>query len=624
MPIRKLKPKVYGQKILILPIFLFSLLLFLFVSDKFSLSQTTTVVCDAIRPYNGTQNDASALIQKCINDTPANGIVELPAGKYYVSQQIRLHNAVTFRTQGKDEAMPRCSLENHDCAELIASESLNEADGLLINVRQEEAAGENITIDHIVINGNKDIRATAAAGASCKINGRYGINILLKCSNCKMTNSVSKNALCGASMLLSGKGKNVVVSNNLFAFSGVHDKWLLWSDGLSVHDSENSVFTYNEIIDGTDVDFIFGGCINCTVKNNRITHTDAFSGGSYAGLMIHAWPLTSGNYTGSEFSNNYIDCSSNRRCGFGILIGSEPWYTTDSYGGSVHDNTIRNAQQGINIDDVHDFEVYNNKVELTASVAMTSCGLIPSSPYNIGPGAKNIDTSKDGLSVTYTHYDWKCLPNYWRLVSSKNVKTSFTELNTYHSGCTSANMMSDLCKAAIKRYCSANGYISGFGPIERESNEILWVTCITSEAGQNVQTTFTELKTYIPACDPSNPVNGCISAIKRFCVAKGYESGFGPVEHSEDSALVTCTKSMASKTLEASWSELSQQISTCTFSNPLSEACNTATGRLCRSKGNESGFGPVEYLPDKAWVTCVSTYISDTTPPAAPTGLTVK
>ena len=53
------------------------------------------------------------------------------------------------------------------------------------------------------------------------------------------------------------------------------------------------------VIDNTDVDLIFGGCRNCMISDNKISHTDDFSGSSFAALMIHAWPSTSGDFTGS-------------------------------------------------------------------------------------------------------------------------------------------------------------------------------------------------------------------------------------------------------------------------------------------------------------------------------------
>jgi len=217
----------------------------------------------------------------------------------------------------------------------------------------------------------------------------------LRCSGCSFTNSVSENALCGTGLEVSGKNDNVHITNSLFAFNGIHDSSMLWADSLTVHDCSNSVFSGNYFVDGTDIDFIFGGCQNCIIKNNSIRHTNQFRGACFASMMIHAWTSTSGNYTNSVVSNNSIDCGEKKRCGFGLYLGADAWYKTDSYGGSFHDNTVTNAQQGVVLDDVHHMEVYNNPVSNVSGYR-----------YTIGTRSNNIDTSKDTLGTTYTSKNW--------------------------------------------------------------------------------------------------------------------------------------------------------------------------------------------------------------------------
>jgi len=177
---------------------------------------------------------------------------------------------------------------------------------------------------------------------------------------------------------------------------------MLWSDGITIGDCANCNVTENTFSDNTDIDLIFGGCQNCEIKNNQISHTASANGGAYASLMIHAWTSTSGNYTGTIVSGNTIDCGPSKRCGFGLYLGADAWYITDSYGGSFHDNTITNAQQGVVLDDVHDMEVYNNQVIS-----------ISGNKYTIGTRSRNIDTSKDTLGTTYTSRNWdRQIPNF--------------------------------------------------------------------------------------------------------------------------------------------------------------------------------------------------------------------
>jgi hypothetical protein len=371
---------------------------------------TGALVCEAVRSLSGTTSDASTAIQKCIDDASSGAVVELPAGRYYVDKPVLISKQITFRTQGKTSASSRCDYgDNHDCAEIIASEKLFDTRNIL------SVSGSGIVVDHIVVNGNKVARASSDAGAKCKSgNNVYGYNVLFQCSgNCEFKNSVSKNALCGTGLGLGGDG--VLVYNNVIAFNGVHDVSGLWSDGMTVGDGSNLRVLNNEFIDNTDIDLIFGGCKNCRIQNNKITHTTAFSGGSFAALMIHAWPSTSGDYTGSDISNNAIDCGSNKRCGFGLYLGSDAWYITNVFGGSVHDNTVSNAQQGVLIDDAHNMEVYNNPVSNFAGSSKASCGTKPTNAYGMGTRSHDIDISKDTLGTTYKNVNWDgCIPNWWR------------------------------------------------------------------------------------------------------------------------------------------------------------------------------------------------------------------
>jgi len=111
--------------------------------------------------------------------------------------------------------------------------------------------------------------------------------------------------------------------------------------------------------------------------------------------MIQSWPGQRGEYTGTTISNNTIDCGPNYRCGFGLLVGGDPWYQVNTYGGSIHDNTIKNAKEGLVIDDAHDVEIYNNPVINPLDKA-----------YSIGTRSKNIDTSKETMGASYASVNW--------------------------------------------------------------------------------------------------------------------------------------------------------------------------------------------------------------------------
>jgi len=370
-------------------LFLLFVFCFLFVLSVSTPAGAATQVCTSIASFGGTANDASGAIQACINSAAANDVVELPAGKYYVAHQIRIEsNPITLRTQGKDGSMARCSGAVNDCAEIVASVGF---DGFLGIV---QVLQNGTTIDHIVLNGNKSGRASSVSASKCRSSSNgWGYNMRAHISNFSLTNSINKNALCGTGLEMSGTNNKIL--NNLFTSNGVHNANMMWADGLTVHNCNNCVFQNNEFFDGTDIDLIFGGCQNCSIKNNTIRHSDYWSGASFAGLMLHAWPGGSGNYTGTEVTGNTIDCGAKKRCGFGLYLGAHGWYQTMSYGGSIHDNTIANSQQGLVIDDFYGAQVYNNPVSNVSG-----------NKYTIGTQSRDIDQSKDTIGTVFKSVNW--------------------------------------------------------------------------------------------------------------------------------------------------------------------------------------------------------------------------
>lgn len=150
-------------------------------------------VCEAMRTLANTNSDAAPVLKKCIRDATAGTIVEIPRGIYRINSQIKISNVpITLRTEGKSLADPRCTVVNHDCAELVASTAFVDALGILF------LSVPGTVVDHIVINGNKDSRVDTFSGEKCKsASNSYGYNIRVACSQCAVMNSVTKNALCG-------------------------------------------------------------------------------------------------------------------------------------------------------------------------------------------------------------------------------------------------------------------------------------------------------------------------------------------------------------------------------------------------------------------------------------------
>src|SRR5262249_39095137 len=145
---------------------------------------------------------------------------------------------------------------------------------------------EGVTIDHLVIDGNKNLRRGANVQMCLAGDNTYGTNIFLL-GSFTFTNSVSRNALAGSGLSVPGKSHDVTIRDNTFAFNGVHHG--LFADGLTVHDTVHADILNNTFINGgTDVALILGGARDSRIQGNQIRVGPNYSGGSFAGLMLHA------------------------------------------------------------------------------------------------------------------------------------------------------------------------------------------------------------------------------------------------------------------------------------------------------------------------------------------------
>lgn len=368
----------------------------------------------------GQPVDCSATLQACINATPTGGVLELPACRLSLAAQLQVGKPMTIRTAGKAGAPP-CPQSGGGCAELFALPGLAQPLGLIV----VKAAA---TLDHLVLDGNRQGRASGPAAAKCTatpMENAYGYNGAYACSDCAFTNSVSRYALCGTGLEVQ-KGSNITVTGSTFAWNGRHNQKQLWADGLTVHDAPDSTFSSNTFLDNTDVDLIFGGCPRCKIQNNTINHSGDVAGGAFVALMIQKWPSTSGHYADVEVSGNQVDCGPARACGSGIYVGSESWYPETPYGtlsggasGAIRNNAVVNAMNGLYIA-AQGLFIYKNGVLNAHGIQIpNSCkkSLVSVTPYVVSPTAKAIDFNGENVDPTmkihFSNANWSgCIPNW--------------------------------------------------------------------------------------------------------------------------------------------------------------------------------------------------------------------
>jgi len=369
-------------------------------------------VCTALGAVAKGQKDAAPILQHCLDSAKPGDTIGLPAGAYLLRSPIFVRKPMTLMTAGIAAAAPACRAADRRCATLapMMSESALAQAPMPINIE-----ADRVTIDHLIFAGAR-VRAPQAAQALClSQHGRsLAGGIRWNGEESRIARSVFRDFAC-YSALEFGTGSGAIV-DNLFAGNGTHNVKMMWSDGLTVHEGRSLEITGNRFLDNTDVQLIFGGCTDCKVTGNQFRHSGSEAGGSFAELMIHAWPggATSGRYDRTVFSGNDIDCGAAHRCGFGIMVGALPWYQAPTSGGTIQGNRVRNAMLGLNVDGLSGpVDIGANDVVAVPGSYRASCGVRRiDNGTNIAPSSRrfiaNARTAQSAGAQSFAN----CLLNY--------------------------------------------------------------------------------------------------------------------------------------------------------------------------------------------------------------------
>ncbi len=371
--------------------------------------------CPTLAKYANLYFSVSQLLQSCLDQAPENSRILLEPGKYILTQAIVIQKSVYLGTKSLDPMKDApCALnDGARCAVLLMSAPISNKPGVQGMVH---VSARNVVLDHLIFDGDRanPLRkihdmcrnsATRMQADTLTVDGA-GLTI---------SNSVVKNTPCSTGTEVRATAVGLTFVNNFIGPNGIHNDDAMWSDGLTVHNNANALVSENIFFDNTDVDLIFGGCQNCLIQKNKILHDDPFSGSSFAGLMVHSWTPEAGDYRGSQVSENEINCGPQKRCGFGLYLGSYSWYQQPMFGGEYRGNKISNAMIGLNIDRATGpVVVAGNEVQNSGGHFSTSCGMRDMSAINISPESKPYVAytgSKVGL-------DFKsfagCIPNWWQ------------------------------------------------------------------------------------------------------------------------------------------------------------------------------------------------------------------
>ena len=361
-------------------------------------SQPAVTLCPGVQVFPDGATDLGPAFQQCINATPSGGTFEIPSGTYDILSPITITRPITMRTAGFGGSTASCETAGVSCAVLKAMPGTI---GAFLVVRDTH----NVTIDHLILDGNRGVRG-GPAGECLNGNNRAGYNVgMWNCSYCRFTYNVSRYALCGTS--LEFVGDHSTISNNVIRGNGENTP-SLWSDGLTLLKFDYSTAANNILVDNTDVALILGGGRYAVVQNNSITQSFKVA---FAGLMLDNFNSSqSGDFTGALVTGNTISCGASRNCHFGINIGPHPWFLSSNiFGGDVHGNTVNSARQGINVDGAGTASaplvIYGNTISNSApgSASFRNC-THATSPLNIYTTDSVVN--RNGDTMPATSYQW--------------------------------------------------------------------------------------------------------------------------------------------------------------------------------------------------------------------------
>lgn len=344
--------------------------------------------CRDLPSLAGADADASAALADCLRAATPGGRLSLQPGIYRLNGPIIVHKPITIVTQGLAAGEAGCAeLKHRRCATLLLDPH---AASFRPGTMPIHIAADGVTFSHLIIRGVSGARPQRDRDY-CGTPDRRPLagGLRITGSDFTLRKSLVRDFACYSAVEVTASAQRPRVRDNHIGPNGDHRPGEIWTDGVTVHDTNGAVIIDNRFVDNTDVQLILGGCRDCRIENNVFRHSGAFSRASFAELMLHAWPTTSGNYAGTVVRGNHVDCGVARRCGYGIMIGSAPWYAAPTSGGTVVGNHVANAKIGINIDGLTGpMEVRNNEVRASGGRYDSDCGQRNWPGANIAPGSK--------------------------------------------------------------------------------------------------------------------------------------------------------------------------------------------------------------------------------------------
>ena len=347
--------------------------------------ESTAATCETLPSLADGRADAAGALNDCLKRVSPGGRLELRPGTYRLREPVVVDRSVRISTRGIGTDAPGCAeLTAGGCATLLLDPRRGSAE-LPLTIR-----ANGVSLSHLVVRGAGQVKRLRDSCKKPELRPGGGL-IRVTGSGFQMRKSVLRDATCYTALEITSSAQGPVIENNQIGPNGDHRPGEIWADGVTIHDSANAIVRGNDFVDNTDVQLILGGCRDCRVESNRFRHGGTHAGGSFAELMLHSWPNTSGDFTGSVVSGNWIDCGPALRCGFGLMIGAAPWYQGRMAGGTVRGNSVRHARIAINVDGLTGpVTIEGNVAGASGGRHASECGTRSWPAVNVAPGSRGL------------------------------------------------------------------------------------------------------------------------------------------------------------------------------------------------------------------------------------------
>jgi hypothetical protein len=319
-------------------------------------------ICNGIFADNTGGVNASPAIEHCLQATPAGRKLALPVGTYLLNEPIKIARSdIGLTTAGLEQSTRTCAPapDGVACARFLAAPDFNDSPAPgrtdtfgMIQALELGGVVNRVTLDHIVVDGNRDARR----GSPAHCNGHVKNLTVLAGDGSRLTYSAVVNALGLAA--IGWTGTNSYIANNYIANNGAHQistfncggvqkTFPEWADGLFLGEIDRAKIENNTFVDNTDIDLIAVKATMSAIVNNQFTHKSRVA---FAAMMTTGIPSEPTTFAGTWFQANKISCPKGT-CFIGIQIGAGPWADYPaSIGGTFYENEVDGALQGINVD----------------------------------------------------------------------------------------------------------------------------------------------------------------------------------------------------------------------------------------------------------------------------------